>query len=45
MRKYAVLALLVVFGLAPASIVLADNSPYPLPPKITDNSPYPLPPK
>jgi len=45
MRKILITAVLVAFGLAQASVVLADNSPFPTPPKFTDNSPFPTPPK
>lgn len=45
MRKYLAYALLIAFGLAPAGAILADNVPFPVPPKFTDNVPFPVPPK
>ncbi len=45
MRKYLVFAALVAFGFAQAGVVMADNSPFPMPPQLTDNSPFPMPPQ
>ena len=44
MRKYLVTALLVAAGLTTAGVVLADNTPFPVPPNFTDNTPFPVPP-
>jgi hypothetical protein len=45
MRKLLVSVVLTAFGLSPAAVVLADNTPFPTPPKVTDNTPFPTPPK
>jgi hypothetical protein len=44
MRKYLVLSLLAAIALAPAGVVLADNTPFPVPPHFADNTPFPVPP-
>lgn len=44
MRKYLVSALSVALGLVPFGAVLADNTPFPVPPHLTDNTPFPVPP-
>jgi hypothetical protein len=44
MRKHLLAGLLAVVGLTPAAVVLADNTPFPVPPRLTDNTPFPVPP-
>ena len=52
MHKHLLAALLVTFGLGIASSALADNVPFPIPPRftdtlpdLTDNVPFPIPPR
>lgn len=55
MHKHLLAALLVTFGLGIAGSVLADNVPFPIPPRfadappnapdLTDNVPFPIPPR
>ncbi len=57
MHKHLLIALLVTFGLGVASSALADNVPFPVPPRftdtlpspnspdLTDNVPFPVPPR
>ncbi len=57
MRKHLLAALLVTFGVGIAGSVLADNVPFPIPPRfadtlpapnapdLTDNVPFPIPPR
>jgi hypothetical protein len=44
MRKYLASVLAVAFGVAPVGAVVADNTPFPVPPHFTDNTPFPVPP-
>jgi hypothetical protein len=45
MRKYLASVLFVAFGIAPVGAVVADNTPFPVPPHFTDNTPFPVPPQ
>ncbi|HZF25259.1 MAG TPA: hypothetical protein VEZ88_03280 [Steroidobacteraceae bacterium] len=45
MRRLIAAALLVTFGVGVVGSAIADNVPFPIPPKFTDNVPFPIPPK